>query len=152
MMRGFRRGGAAGRRALMTGPLISQISHELLAMLGKPYRHVQAPVWNARVRSGDLLSRGARQQLDARGRRVRGTRQLFGVNPLAWYLPSSLCILESLNFLGCPIMDTVGRSDLPDYRSARRRGRFARAFRQYSRWKSTVFFSTVRNETAWLLF
>jgi hypothetical protein len=67
----------------MTAPLTSRISDELLATPGKLYRHVQAPVWNARVRSGDLLSRGVRRRHGARVRRVRGIRQLFGASPLA---------------------------------------------------------------------
>jgi len=83
MMRGFPRGGAAGPRALMTLPMTSQIFDELLARPGKPSRHVQAPVWNARVRSDDLLSRGVQRQHGVRVRRVRGIRQLFGASPLA---------------------------------------------------------------------
>jgi hypothetical protein len=35
-----------------------------------------------RVRSGDLLSRGARRQHGAHGRRVRGIQKLFGVSKI----------------------------------------------------------------------
>ena len=83
MMRGFPRRGAEGPRALMPAPLTSRISDELLATPEKLYRHVQAPVWNARVRSGGLLSHGARRPHGARVRRVRGIRQLFGASRLA---------------------------------------------------------------------
>ena len=83
MIRGFPWGGAPGPRTLKAFPLTAQISDELPRTTGTLYWHVQAPVWNARVRSGGLLSRDARRQHGARVRRVRGIRQLFGASPLA---------------------------------------------------------------------
>ena len=91
----FPRDGAAGSRALMAFPLTAWISDELLATPGKPCWHVPLLVWNARVRSGDLLSRDVRRQHGARVRRVRGIRQLFGASP--WH---------SVVHPRCPIMDT----------------------------------------------
>ena len=105
-MRWISRVGAVEPHVLMTAPLTSRISYELLATPGKLYRHIQVPVWNARVRSGDPLSRGARRQHGAHGRRVRGIRQLFGVNPLPYCFLSSVPILELFLFPNCPIVDT----------------------------------------------
>src|ERR1700676_2272377 len=68
----------------------SRICGELLATLGKLYWHALGPVWNARARSGDLLSRGARRRHGARVQRVRGIRQLFGASHLAWCFLSPL--------------------------------------------------------------
>ena len=45
--------------------------------------HALTLVWNARVRSGDLLSRGGRRLYGARVQPIRGIRQLFGANRLA---------------------------------------------------------------------
>src|ERR1700737_955038 len=75
--------GAAGPRTLMASPMCSRTADELLATTGKLCWHVPMLVWNARVRSGDLLSRGARRQHGARVRRVRGVRQLFGASHVA---------------------------------------------------------------------
>lgn len=67
----------------MASPLTSRTSDELLATTEKLYSNIPRLVWKARVRSGDLPSRGARRQHGARVRRVRGIRQLFGATHLA---------------------------------------------------------------------
>src|ERR1700730_13704708 len=72
-----------GINTFMASPLTSRTCNELPATTGKLYWHVPMLVWNVRVRSGDLLSRGARRQHGARVRLVRGTRQLFGASRLA---------------------------------------------------------------------
>jgi len=72
----------------MVSPPPSRTSDELPATSGKPYWHVPRLAWNARARSGDLLSRGERRRHDARVRRVRGIRQLFGASHLARGFPS----------------------------------------------------------------
>src|SRR6267143_3869912 len=72
-----------GINTFMASPLTFRTCDELPATTEKPYWHVLILVWNARVRSGDLLSRGARRQHGAHVRRVRGTRQLFGASHLA---------------------------------------------------------------------
>jgi hypothetical protein len=73
----------------MAFPLTLWTSDELLATTRKLYWHVSLPTWNARVRSGGFLSRGAQRQHDAREQQVRGIRQLFDVNHLEQcFLPS----------------------------------------------------------------
>ena len=79
-MRELPRSGAAGPRTLKAFPLTAQISDELPRTTGTLYWHVRAPVWNAHVPSGDLLSRDGRQQTGARVQRVRGTRRPFGAS------------------------------------------------------------------------
>ena len=76
--------------------MTSRTSDELLATTGKLYWHVPVLAWSARVRSGDLLSRGARRRRDARVRRFRGIRQLFGASHLALSFPSSVAVLTQL--------------------------------------------------------
>jgi hypothetical protein len=71
----------------MTAPLTTPISDELLAMPGKPYRHVQSSVWNARVQSGDLLGGstmrvGGKFELFAIDAKISGqTRPVLQTNP-----------------------------------------------------------------------
>jgi hypothetical protein len=74
-----------GSRVLMASRLTPRTSDELLATTGKLYWHVPVLAWSARVRSGDLLSRGARRRRGARVRRFRGIRQLFGAIHLALF-------------------------------------------------------------------
>src|SRR5260370_18934456 len=71
----------------MAYPLPSRISDGPPATTGKLYWHVPRLAWNARVRSGDLVYRGARRQHGARVRRARGMRQLFGESHLARLFP-----------------------------------------------------------------
>lgn len=75
--------GRGGPCTLMPSPLPSQTSDERLPTTAWLYTHVPTLVWKAHVRSGDLLSRGARRQHGARVRRVRDIRQLFGATHLA---------------------------------------------------------------------
>src|SRR6266403_551815 len=74
---------AARSRHSMIFLLTLRTSHALLATTGMLYWHIPWLAWNARARSGDLLSHGARRQHGARVRRVRGTPQLFGASHLA---------------------------------------------------------------------
>lgn len=83
MMRGFLRGGAAGPRTVKAFPSTARICDELPRTTGTLYWRVPTLAWNARVRSGDLVSRDARRQHGARVRPARGIRQLFGASPLA---------------------------------------------------------------------
>src|ERR1700722_6178685 len=96
----------------MTLLMTSPTSDELLAMPGKLYRHIQAPVWNARARSDDLLSRDALRRNGARVRRARGIRQLFDVSPLPSCFLSSIPILESFHCPNCSIVDTGSESSI----------------------------------------
>jgi hypothetical protein len=64
----------------MACPLLSGTSDEHLPTTAWLYTHVPTLVWKPHVLLGDLLYRGARRQLGARGQRVRGTRQLFGAS------------------------------------------------------------------------
>ena len=67
----------------MASQPLSATSDEHLPTTAWLYKHVPTLVWNARVLSGDLLSRGALRQLGVRAPRVRGIRQLSGVSRLA---------------------------------------------------------------------
>ena len=65
------------------GPPPARIFDKPLVTSGKPFGHVPLLAWNARDRSGDLLSHGAPRRRGARVQRVRGIRQLFDANHLA---------------------------------------------------------------------
>ena len=67
----------------MASPLTSRTSDGLLATTEKPDSNIPTLVWNARIRSGGLFSRGARRQHGARVRQVRGIPQLYGASQLA---------------------------------------------------------------------
>src|SRR6266403_1127021 len=96
-----------GINTFMASLLTSRTCDELPATTEKPYWHVLTLVWNARVRSGDLLSRGARRQHGARVRQVRGTRQLFGASRIASLVAGGdRSILELSHSLSCSILDT----------------------------------------------
>src|SRR5712692_12114777 len=94
---------AAGSSPFMIFPLTLRTSHALLATTGMPYWHIPWLVWNARARSGDLLSHGVRRQHGARVRRVHGTRQLFGASHFGIVppIPANCFILESFHFPNC---------------------------------------------------
>ena len=77
----------AGPPTPMASSWTVRTSDERLATRGRLYSHVRVLAWSARVRSGDLLSHGARRQHGARVRRVRGTRRLFGASHLALFFP-----------------------------------------------------------------
>lgn len=76
-------GAATAARIPRTSRLPYRTSDARLPTTAWLYAHVLTLVWNARVRSGDLLSRGARRLYGARVQPIRGIRQLFGVNRLA---------------------------------------------------------------------
>ena len=74
----------------MASPLLSGTSDEHLPTTAWLYAHVPTLVWNARVRSDDLLSRGVPRQLGARAQRVREIRQLYDASRLAQCFPALL--------------------------------------------------------------
>jgi hypothetical protein len=67
----------------MAGLLPLRISDELLVTTETPYWHIPSLAWNARVRSDDLLSRGALRQRGEHAQPVREIRRPFDVNHLA---------------------------------------------------------------------
>ena len=71
-------------RPVMIFPLPLRTSHALLATTVRLYWHAPELAWSARVRSDDLLFRGAPRQHGARAQRVRETQQLSGASHMAW--------------------------------------------------------------------
>ena len=67
----------------MVGRLPSRIFDELLVTTAELYWHVPLLAWNVRVRSDDLLSRGAQRQRGAHVRQARGIQQPFDASHLA---------------------------------------------------------------------
>src|SRR5271157_1117184 len=76
-------GWAAGPRAPMPSLLPSRTCDEPLANIARLCWHVLKLVWNVRVQSDDLLSRGVLRPHGARVQPVREIRQLFGATRLA---------------------------------------------------------------------